>query len=138
MIDEFVQKRIITPLEGKSINMYKLYSYTKSELFRQLSKAREVYKEQPFYINLTSDEIYGNGLNDNILVQGIIDLYYIDEDGKVVLVDYKTDYVEDGKEFELIEKYKKQLEIYKRALNEALGQDVDKCYIYSVYLEKLI
>lgn len=138
MIDEFVQKRIITPLEGKSINMYKLYSYTKSELFRQLSKARKVYKEQPFYINLTSDEIYGNGLNDNILVQGIIDLYYIDEDGKVVLVDYKTDYVEDGKEFELIEKYKKQLEIYKRALNEALGQDVDKCYIYSVYLEKLI
>ena len=138
MIDEFVQKKMITPLEGKSINMYKLYSYTKSELFRQLSNAREIYKEQPFYINLTSDEIYGNGGDDNILVQGIIDLYYVDENGNVVLVDYKTDYVENGKESELVDKYRRQLEIYKRALEETLGKKVDNCFIYSVYLEKLI
>lgn len=138
MVDDFVQKKLITPLEGKSINMYKLYSYTKSELFSQLSKAKHVYKEQPFYINLTSDEIYGNGLNDNILVQGIIDLYYINENDEVVLVDYKTDYVENGKENELVEKYRKQLEIYKRALEQALGRNVEKSFIYSVYLERLI
>ena len=138
LVDDMVVRKLITPLEGKSINMYKLYSYTKSDLFKQLKNARKVYKEQPFYISLTADEVYGNGVNDNILVQGIIDLYFINQDGEVVLVDYKTDYVEKGKEHELVDKYRKQLEIYKRALEQALGQSVDKCFIYSVYLERLI
>jgi len=138
MVDDLVNRKIITALEGKAINMYKLYSYTKSELFNQIRNAKKVYKEQPFYINLTANEIYDNGLYDNILVQGIIDLYFINEKGEVVLVDYKTDYVENGKENELVDKYKKQLEIYQKALEQSLGKSVDKCYIYSVYLEKLI
>ena len=138
LVDDLVRRKIITPLEGKSINMYKLYSYTKSDLFKQLKSAKRVYKEQPFYISLKADEVYGNGLDDNILVQGIIDLYYINQAGEVVLVDYKTDYVEKGKENELVEKYRKQLEIYKKALSQALGRNVDKCWIYSVYLEKLL
>ena len=138
MIDDMVTRKLITPLEAKSINMYKLYSYTKSELFKQLKNARKVYKEQPFYISLTADEVYGNGVSDRILVQGIIDLYFINQNGEVVLVDYKTDYVEKEKEYELVDKYKKQLEIYKRAIEQALGKGVDKCFIYSVYLEKLI
>ena len=138
LVDDLVYRKIITPLEGKSINMYKLYSYTKSDLFKQIRNAKKVYKEQPFYINLTADEVYGNGLDDNILVQGIIDLYFINEAGEVVLVDYKTDYVEKGKQLELVEKYRKQLEIYKKALEQALGKKVDKCFIYSVYLEELI
>ena len=138
MIDDMVRRRLITELEGKAINMYKLLAYTKSDLFNELRNAKKVYKEQPFYISLTADEVYGNGVDDNILVQGIIDLYFINKDGEVVLVDYKTDYVEKGKENELVEKYKKQLEIYKKALEQALGKSVDKCYIYSVYLEKML
>ena len=153
MIDDMVRRRLITELEGKAINMYKLLAYTKSDLFNELRNAKKVYKEQPFYISLTADEVYGNGVDDNILVQGIIDLYFINQAGEVVLVDYKTDYVEKGKENELVyktdyvekgkenelvEKYKKQLEIYKKALEQALGKSVDKCYIYSVYLEKML
>jgi ATP-dependent helicase/nuclease subunit A len=110
--------------------------YTKSELFKELKNAKEIYKEQPFYINLTSDEIFKNGLKDNILVQGIIDLYFINKENQVVLVDYKTDYVTN--ENELKEKYKVQLQIYKKALEQSLNKKVEKCYIYSVYLEKLI
>ena len=65
-------------------------------------------------------------------------MYFIKQDGDIVLVDYKTDYVEKGKENELVEKYRKQLEIYRKALEQALEKNVEKCYIYSVYLEKLI
>ena len=75
-------------------------------------------------------------LDENILVQGIIDLYYIDKDDKLVLVDYKTDYVDNGKEDELVEKYRKQLELYERALEKALHQKVDRVYIYSTWLNK--
>ena len=54
------------------------------------------------------------------------------------MVDYKTDYVESGKEFELVGKYKSQLNLYKQALESALGTKVEKVYIYSVYLGKEI
>ena len=69
-----------------------------------------------------------------VLVQGIIDLYYINENNEIVLVDYKTDYVENGNENGLIEKYKKQLELYKIALEKSLNKKVVKTIIYSVYL----
>ena len=65
-------------------------------------------------------------------------MYFINENGQVVLVDYKTDYVENGNEIELVDKYKSQLNLYKQALENALGAKVDKVYIYSVYLDKEI
>ena len=76
--------------------------------------------------------------DENILVQGIIDLYYIDKDGRLVLVDYKTDYVEAGKENELVEKYKEQLYLYRDALEMALNRKVDRMWIYSLYLNESI
>ena len=71
-----------------------------------------------------------------ILTQGIIDLYFIDENDKLILVDYKTDYVQDEKEF--IEKYKKQLDLYKKALESSLNHKVDETIIYSIYMQKEI
>ena len=65
-------------------------------------------------------------------------MYFVNESGQVVLVDYKTDYVENGNEIELVDKYKSQMDLYKKALESALGIKVDKVYIYSVYLGKEI
>ena len=71
-------------------------------------------------------------------MQGIIDLYYINKENELVLLDYKTDYVENRNENILKEKYKVQLELYKKALEEALNRKVDRIYIYSTYLDKEI
>ena len=79
-----------------------------------------------------------NSEKENILVQGIIDLYYINKENEIVLVDYKTDYVPEKDENYLKEKYAKQLELYKRAIEQALKQKVTKTYIYSTYLGKEI
>ena len=46
--------------------------------------------------------------------------------------------MEKNNEQELIEKYKPQLKIYKKAIEEALNKNVEKVYIYSVYLNKEI
>ena len=62
-------------------------------------------------------------------------MYFEEEDG-LVLVDYKTDYVE--KEEDLIEKHNEQLEMYKQALEKATGMKVKETYIYSTYLSKEI
>ena len=141
MIENLKNKELITQLEAQNINIDKLLQYTKSELWQELKEAKEVHKEQPFYINIKASEIYDSidqNEDENILVQGIIDLYFINKNGQLILVDYKTDYVENGQESNLIEKYRKQLEIYKDALENALNRKVDKIGIYSLYLNKML
>ena len=138
LIQNLEMNKIITEKEREAINPYKILQFTKSKIWEQLKNAKEYYQERPFYINVPASEIYNEDIEENVLVQGIIDLYFVNEIGNIVLVDYKTDYVENGKELELVEKYKNQLESYKQALEEALNTKVDKVYIYSVYLEKEI
>ncbi len=138
LIQNLQLKQIITEKETEAINPYKILEFTKSNIWDELKNAKEIYKERPFYINIPVKEIYDEDVEENILVQGIIDLYYINKNDEVILLDYKTDYVEKGKENELIQKYKKQLELYKQALEQALGKKVKRVYIYSVYLGKEI
>lgn len=130
-IDKLVYDKIINMMEAESINKEQLLEFTKSDLANRIRKAKTIYKEKPFYININVGEVYDEKIDEDILVQGIIDLYFIDEFDKLVLVDYKTDRVENLEE--LITKYKTQLDLYKQALEDALDKKVDEVYIYSVY-----
>ena len=136
LIQTMKQKDIITQKEAESINISKIYNFTKSEIWQRMKNSKEVQREKPFYINIPIKEIYKQELEGDILVQGVIDLYFIDEQDKLVLVDYKTDYVDDEKE--LIKKYKIQLQIYKNALEQALERKVDEVKIYSTWRNKEI
>lgn len=138
LICKLVEKQIITQKEADAISAYKILEFTKSAIWQDLKGAKKIEKEKPFYISIPAKELYKQDLEEDVLVQGIIDLYYINQNNELVLVDYKTDYVEKGKEQELIEKYQKQLELYKNALENALNRKVNKAYIYSVYLGKEI
>lgn len=139
LIEELKDKEIITEIEAQNIDKEKLLEYTNSQLWTELKQAKEIHKEHPFYINIKASKIY-NQINkeddEDILVQGVIDLFFIDKDDKLILVDYKTDYVQH--ENELVEKYKGQLDLYKEALEQSLNKKVDKMCIYSVHLNKLI
>ncbi len=136
LIENLNKKQIITDKEKENINPYKILEFTKSKIWNELKKAKEIYKEKAFYINIPAKEIYDEEIEDNILVQGIIDLYYIDKNNNLILVDYKTDYVQN--ENELIDKYKEQLKLYKKALELSYNRRVSQIYIYSTFLGKLI
>ena len=47
------------------------------------------------------------------MLRGIIDAYF-EENGEIVLVDYKTDFVNEENKVDVVNKYKKQLELYRR------------------------
>ena len=130
MILNLVEKEIITQNEADAIDVNLIYQYTKSQLFEELRQAKEVHKEQPFYINIPAKDVVSEAGNSkkNILVQGIIDLYYIDKNDNLVLIDFKTDYIsqEPNAKEKILDKYKVQLEIYKTALEQALGRKVNK------------
>ncbi|MFR3764516.1 MAG: hypothetical protein ACLTXS_15660 [[Clostridium] symbiosum] len=66
-----------------------------------------------------------------VLIQGIIDAWFEEEDG-LILVDYKTDYVNDTQI--LVKRYKTQLDYYEKALTQMLGRNVKERYIYSYRL----
>ena len=138
LVEKLTLKNIITQKEADAINVNKVYQFTKSKIWKEMMRAKEVQREKPFYINIPAKEVYSQDLDEKLLVQGIIDLYYINEDDELILVDFKTDYVEDRNEQILINKYKTQLELYKRALESALAKKVTKVYIYSTYLEQEI
>ena len=136
--EELVYKNIISEEEAKSINIDKALKFFDSKLSQRIKNAKCVEKEKAFCIKMSAKDIYENTTDESILVQGIIDLYAITENEEVILVDYKTDFVEYGNEQLLIEKYKNQLKIYKKALEEALDKKVTDVYIYSLYLNKEI
>ena len=141
-IKEFVQKlqkdNIISEKEYEAINIMKIYNFTKSNIWKELKQAKVVEREKSFYINIPAKDVYGKDLDEQLLVQGIIDLYYIDKEDNLILVDYKTDYVENRDEQILINKYKMQLELYKKALESAMNKKVSRVYIYSTYLDRAI
>ena len=138
LVYELVQKEIILPNEAEAINIKQLLEYTKSDLWKELKSAKEIHKEEPFYLNVSAKEMFESNVDDFILVQGIIDLFFISKNDELVLVDYKTDFINPGEEKKLIAKYKKQLELYKRALENGMVRKVDKMYIYSTCLNRSI
>lgn len=145
MILNLVEKEIITQNEADAIDVNLIYQYTKSQLFEELRKAKEVHKEQPFYINIPAKDVVSEAENSkkNILVQGIIDLYYIDKNDNLILIDFKTDYIsnEPNAKEKILDKYKVQLEIYKTALEQALNRKTSKtalCLVKSEYEEVVL
>ena len=138
LIEDLKIKEVITEKEEESINPYAILNFTKSNIYKELKEAKEYHKEEPFYINIPANEVMEVSSKENILVQGIIDLYYIDKSDKLILLDYKTDFAKPGDEKILIEKHKPQLMLYKEALENGLNRKVDKVYIYSTGLEKEI
>lgn len=75
--------------------------------------------------------------SDQILVQGIIDLYFIEGD-KCILIDYKTDYVDKDTISEKLDEYKKQLLLYKMALENIKGLQVPEAYLYFSRIKEFI
>ena len=139
-IKEFIrdleERYIITKKEAMNIPIKKLYEYTKTKLWKELKEAKQIKKEEPFYIEIPANEIMETEDNEKILVQGIIDLYYINKNDELILVDYKTDYVK--RKEELVNKYRTQINLYAKALEKALGKKIAKKEIFSIYLEEEI
>ena len=95
-----------------------------------------LYREQPFVLGVEASEIYPDDCSgETILVQGIIDVFFEEEDGLIVL-DYKTDKVRAAGE--LTEKYHAQLDYYGQALEQLLQKPVKEKIIYSFTLREEI
>lgn len=143
-IEELVLNKSLTEKEAKIIRYTKIFNFFKSDLGKRILKAHEegrmVHRELPFFTEISSldinpelnKEIYQN---EKIRLQGIIDGFFKEEDG-IVLFDYKTDYLEEGNEDEIIERYTVQMKYYKEALEKVTESRVKEVYLYLFALDK--
>ncbi|MDU1314306.1 MAG: helicase-exonuclease AddAB subunit AddA [Clostridium septicum] len=143
-IEEMKNKKLITKEEADVVKYKKIQLFFESNLGERLLKAYNtgamIKREFPFFTEVSSlnidkslpKEIYENEM---IRLQGIIDCFF-EEDGEIVLLDYKTDFVEKDNEEAIKEKYKVQIQYYKDAVEKVTGKKVKESYLYLFYLDK--
>ena len=128
-LDALVRDGQMDEEERRAVRDEALARFFASPLGRRMRAARRVWREQPFSLLLPAAEI---GLDapeeDEVFVQGVIDVFFEEEDGGFVLLDYKTDR-HTTPEF-IRGRYRRQLELYARAIRSILGKKVDEIYIY--------
>lgn len=101
----------------------------------EAEKRGELFKEKAFVLGVPAGEIWDCDSKELVLVQGIVDAFFYEED-EIVIMDYKTDSVE--KPEQLIGRYQAQLDLYAKALSEATGKKVKEKIIYSFHLKQEI
>ncbi len=133
--NRLVEYDFITKAEGELTDGDKIIEFLTSDVMKSLLKSGEYFKEKRFMFTLSANELGLEGVDEQIIVQGVLDCYFMTENGAVI-VDYKTDRV--SSENELLERYRVQLDMYERALFVTEGIKTHKKYIYSFALSKFI
>lgn len=103
---------------------------------RMIEAARtgNLYKERQFSAGIPALEVYDAEESDMLVVQGIIDAYFYEDDG-VVVMDYKTDAADQET---LVGRYRAQLASYAEVLERLTDKKVKEQVIYSFHLDKII
>ena len=162
--ENLLSRKFITEAQYSRIKFYPIDRFFSSDLYRKIKSAKKVYRETPFNLRVSVSDFVGDGVPDvtqtpvgdvvaatpfqkgayadngeYILIQGAIDLFFEDKYGRVYVVDFKTDQVHrpDGETI-LIERHKRQIEYYCKAVGEILGKPVDGAYIYSFALNQAV
>lgn len=131
-MDEMLRKGLITDDMYRLTRPGLIEEFAASDVaarMAQADKRGDLYKEKPFVMDY-----------EGVLVQGIIDVFWLEND-KIVLLDYKTDRVNAAKE--LVDRYSTQLKLYADALGRIFSTDgksiqADERLIYSFRLQQTI
>ena len=133
-LQSFASKGYLTPQELAVIRADDFIAFLRTGIGRRMRAAAlagKLQREQQFMMGFDADKLYPEVTHgDMVLVQGIIDAWFW-EDDEIVLVDYKTDHVRNDLR-ELADKYRIQLEYYAEALERVTGHTVREKIIYSV------
>ena len=133
-LQAFASKGYLTPQELAVIRADDFIAFLRTDIGRRMWAAAlegKLQREQQFMMGFDADKLYPEVTHgDMVLVQGIIDAWFW-EDDEIVLVDYKTDHVRNDLR-ELADKYRIQLEYYAEALERVTGHTVREKIIYSV------
>jgi len=133
-IQEMVKKELLTEQQAESVDPEKIRLFLESPLGCRMKASGSVNREVRFNIEIPCREVFSDMAagacgQEVVLLQGIIDCYFEEEDG-IVLVDYKTDRIPEGGSRIILERYRQQIIYYARALEMLTGKKVKEKYFY--------
>lgn len=138
LFNTILEKGYLSSKELSMVDEKDIINFIESDLGAEFKKAAlrdSLKREIQFIMGIPANEIGVSQSSEDVLIQGIIDAYIEEEDG-IILVDYKTDKVEDEQVFK--KRYNIQLEYYKRAIEMMTEKRVKQTIIWSFYLNKPI
>ncbi|MCM3746376.1 helicase-exonuclease AddAB subunit AddA [Paenibacillus pasadenensis] len=132
-LSELVLKRILSEEQAEAADAEAALAFFESPVGQRMSAANKVWRELPFSCVLPAEQAFPSIASDEasepVLLQGVIDCLF-EENGRLVLCDYKTDRVPGGDYEAAAEKHRFQLGLYARAVEEAMGRPVDEIHLY--------
>lgn len=137
-LQSLVKKKLLTEEEVNTVDPEKIIQFFATTIGQRFSHAKQLYRELPFTLSIVDQA------GDSQIVQGIIDCLFEDEDGKWVLLDYKTDKIlpsfseENALKTEMEKRYSVQLRIYSQAVESVLNLKVDEKILYLYNAQKEI
>lgn len=137
-----VDRGFIDKTSAELVRLDRVKTFFNSSLFEQMRQATEIYREYRFLTDFPASEFSGDKersdalVGKTILVQGVIDCFFVLPDGNVKLVDYKTDRLDkrmgvDNAVEKLVCEYKNQLAYYAKAIKKISGKDVSLASVFA-------
>lgn len=134
-LEELISCGKMSEEEGKTLCLNDIRTFLETESGKRMERAALsgcLRRERPFVLGIPADHIREEwNPQETVLVQGIIDAYFI-EDGQITVLDYKTDRVMSSEE--LVMRYRAQLDYYALALERLTGCHIKDKIIYSFHL----
>ncbi|MCI8332253.1 MAG: helicase-exonuclease AddAB subunit AddA [Clostridiales bacterium] len=150
-IERLIAQKFITARYGELINREHLRAFFKSDLFDEMQNAEKMYREIRFNINLPAADFTEQAdqqaafAQEQILVQGVIDCFFITPEDTIKIIDYKTDSFSPAQKENpencaaiLRRRHQNQLSYYRTACEKMVGKKVEEIMIYSFDLGQAI
>lgn len=138
-ITRLLSEGFITTEQADAIDRDRVNSFLNSRLVQRMLGSKMLEREYRFTVEIpagVADENLSFPESEELIIlQGAVDSIF-EEDGNIVIVDYKTDRVSD--KLQLAKSYCTQLKLYKLAIEQTTGKRVSQCLIYSFYLNECI
>ncbi len=150
-IARLVEKRFISRDVAELINVKQVERFASGDFLARMKRAKNIWREFRFNIELDADMFTLDPAakeklaGEKVLVQGVIDCFFEEENGDIILCDYKTDYLTSEEiadktlaRAKLAERHSGQLSYYKKAVLKMCGKEPAHTYIYSLPLGDVI
>ncbi|QUG40834.1 helicase-exonuclease AddAB subunit AddA [Psychrobacillus sp. INOP01] len=128
--ERLAEREILTKAEQAAIDPNKMVPFFHSDIAVRLRNAKDVMREFPFTYALEDDD------GDKQIIQGVVDCLFLEDDGRWVLLDYKTDKVkhlvnnESLLQQEMQKRYQLQLSLYTQAIEAILQVEIKEKVLY--------
>lgn len=137
LIGNLRQREILSETEAARIRPFagRVAKFLHSEIAERARAAKELRREIPFSLMLSARALGLEESEEQVMLQGIIDLAFLEEDGYVI-VDYKSNMVAEAQLAQLAEHYRLQMQLYRLALEQVSGRPVKACYLWFLRQER--